>query len=53
VHESGFNHWDATTLSLSKREGLIPTLNVVDDTFTTYRDQMAAVIAQAKGWAAL
>ncbi len=50
VHESGFNKWDATTLSLSKREGLIPTLNVVDDTFTKYRDQMAAVIAQAKAW---
>jgi len=51
VHESGFNHWDEATLSLTKREGLIPTLNVVDDTFTTYRDQMAAVIAQAKAWA--
>ncbi len=50
VHESGFNRWDQATLSLSKREGLIPTLNVVDDTFTKYRDQMAAVIAQAKGW---
>jgi len=50
VHESGFNHWDPATLSLSKREGLIPTLNVVDDTFTKYRDQMAAVIAQAKAW---
>jgi len=50
VHESGFNHWDPATLSLSKREGLIPTLNVADDTFTKYRDQMAAVIAQAKAW---
>ncbi len=50
VHESGFNRWDQATLSLSKREGLIPTLNVVDDTFTKYRDQMAAVIAQAKAW---
>jgi len=50
VHESGFNKWDAATLSLSKREGLIPTLNIVDDTFTKYRDQMAAVIAQAKAW---
>jgi hypothetical protein len=48
VHESGFNHWDPGTLSLSKREGLIPTLNVVDDTFTKYREQMAAVIAKAK-----
>ena len=51
VHESGFNRWDEATLSLAKRDGLIPTLNVVDDTFDTYRDQMAAVIAQAKAWA--
>jgi hypothetical protein len=49
VHESGFGRWDQATLSLSKRPGLIPTLNIVDDTFTKYRDQMAAVIAQAKG----
>jgi len=51
VHESGFNRWDEATLSLAKRDGLIPTLNVVDDTFGKYRDQMAAVIAQAKAWA--
>jgi hypothetical protein len=50
VHESGFGRWDPGTLSLTKREGLIPTLNIVDDTFTKYRDQMAAVIAQAKAW---
>ena len=50
VHESGFGSWDQKTLSLSKRDGLIPTLNIVDDTFTRYRDQMAAVIAQAKAW---
>jgi hypothetical protein len=50
VHESGFGRWDPATLSLSKRDGLIPTLNIVDDTFTKYRDQMAAVIAQAKAW---
>jgi hypothetical protein len=48
VHESGFGRWDPATLSLSKRPGLIPTLNIVDDTFTKYRDQMAAVIAQAR-----
>lgn len=53
VHESGFGHWDAATLSLSRRDGLIPTLMVVDDTFTAYRDQMAAVIAQAKAWGSL
>jgi hypothetical protein len=52
VHESGFGTWDAATLSLARREGLIPTLMVVDDTFTRYRDQMAAVIARAKEWGA-
>jgi hypothetical protein len=50
VHESGFGHWDPATLSLSRRAGLIPTLMVVDDTFTTYRDAMAAVIDRAKEW---
>ncbi|HEY6109365.1 MAG TPA: hypothetical protein VIV56_10765 [Gemmatimonadales bacterium] len=50
VHESGFSPWDPATLSLSRREGLIPTLMVVDDTFTRYRDEMAAVIARAKEW---
>ena len=53
MHESGFSRWDPATLSLSKRDGLIPTLMVVDDTFTAYREQMAAVIAQAKAWAGL
>src|SRR5207247_4715344 len=53
VHESGFGRWDPATLSLSRRDGLIPTLMVVDDTFTKYRDQMAAVITQAKAWAGL
>lgn len=50
VHESGFSPWDAATLSLSRRDGLIPTLMVVDDTFTRYRDEMAAVIARANEW---
>src|SRR5205085_1384949 len=53
VDASGFGRWDPATLSLSKRDGLIPTLMVVDDTFTGYREQMAAVIAQAKAWAGL
>lgn len=48
VHESGFSPWDAATLSLTQRDGLIPTLMVVDDTFTRHRDAMAAVIARAK-----
>jgi hypothetical protein len=46
VHESGFGGWDPETLSL--RPGPIPTLNVVDDTFTTYRPLMEAVIARAR-----
>ena len=44
VHESGFGRWDPERLGL--RPGTIPTLNVVDDTFTTYREAMAAVIAK-------
>jgi hypothetical protein len=48
VHESGFSAWDAATLSMPQRDGLIPTLMVVDDTFTTSRAQMAAVIELAK-----
>ncbi len=50
VHESGFSTWDAATLSLVRRDGLIPTLMVVDDTFSKHRDAMAAVIARAKEW---
>ncbi|MBX6332531.1 MAG: hypothetical protein IRY91_11850 [Gemmatimonadaceae bacterium] len=46
VHESGFGRFDAATLSLS--EHAIPTLQVVDDTFTAHRDVMAAIIAKAK-----
>jgi hypothetical protein len=48
VHESGFSAWDAATLSMPQRDGLIPTLMVVDDTFTTSRAQIAAVIELAK-----
>ena len=36
--------WDKVT-RVSKT---IPTLQVVDDTFTKYRDAMAAIIARAK-----
>lgn len=46
VHESGFNAWNPHTLSL--REGQIPTLAIVDDTFSTYRSEMEAVVAKAK-----
>ena len=48
VHESGFSPFDPKTLSLPTRDGLIPTLTVVDDTFTTYRDQMLAVVHEAR-----
>jgi hypothetical protein len=46
VHESGFGRWDPTTLSLSPNQ--IPTLNIVDDTFDKYRNEMDAVIAEAR-----
>ena len=46
VHESGFGRFDEKTLSLSP--DAIPTLNIVDDTFSRNRDTMAAVIRAAK-----
>jgi hypothetical protein len=46
VHESGFGAFDPATLSLA--ESAIPTLNVVDDTFTTQRDAMRAIIRKAR-----
>jgi len=53
VHESGFGRFDGDTLSLARREGLIPTLTVVDDTFTAHREVMAAVIRRAAEWAGI
>jgi len=46
VHEAGFQRFNAETLGLSATA--IPTLQVVDDTFTAHRDVMAQVIARAK-----
>ena len=46
VHESGFGRFNNETLGLNPNA--IPTLQIVDDTFTKYRDTMSAVIAQAK-----
>jgi hypothetical protein len=46
VHESGFGRFNTETLGLSPNA--IPTLQVVDDTFSAHRDTMAAVIARAK-----
>jgi hypothetical protein len=51
VHESGFGRFNTETLGLSPNA--IPTLQVVDDTFTKYRDTMAAVIARAKARAGI
>jgi hypothetical protein len=51
VHEFGFSRWDPETLSL--RPDTLPTLNVVDDTFTAHRDLMAAIIQQARERAGL
>ena len=46
VHEAGFGTFDEKTLML--RPDAIPTLNVVDDTFSQHRDLMAAVIRKAR-----
>jgi hypothetical protein len=46
VHESGFGHFNPETLSLSPTS--IPTLQVVDDTFTRHRDVMTEIIKRAK-----
>ena len=46
VHESGFGRFNPETLSLSPNA--IPTLQVVDDTFTKYRDVMTEIIRRAK-----
>jgi hypothetical protein len=46
VHESGFGRFDERTLSMG--EGPIPTITVVDDTFTKHRDAMAAAVAKAR-----
>ena len=51
VHEWGFSGFNTQTLGLSP--GAIPTLQVVDDTFTKYRDTMAAILAVAKSRAGI
>lgn len=51
VHEAGFGRWNPQTLSLT--DIAMPTLNVVDDTFDTYRAEMSAVIDRAKARAGL
>jgi hypothetical protein len=49
VHESGFGVYDP---HIKADQRAIPTLTVVDDTFEAHREDMAAYIAQAKGWTA-
>ncbi len=51
VHEWGFSRFNDETLGLSPNA--IPTLQVVDDTFTKHRDTMAAIIARAKSRAGI
>jgi len=51
VHEWGFSPFNQETLGLSPTA--IPTLQVVDDTFTKYRDTMAAIIAAARSRAGI
>jgi hypothetical protein len=46
VHEWGFGNFNQETLGLNPNA--IPTLQVVEDTFTKHRDTMAAIIAKAK-----
>jgi uncharacterized protein DUF6259 len=46
VHEAGFGRWNPQTLSLT--DTTIPTLNIVDDTFDTYRAEMEAVMRRAQ-----
>ena len=46
VHEAGF--WDNKAQPLGLSPTAIPTLQVVDDTFTKHRESMAAIIAVAK-----
>jgi len=49
VHESGFGEFDAATSGMGQGDGgPIPTITVVDDTFTTYQNQFAAALTRAK-----
>jgi hypothetical protein len=51
VHEWGFSKFNTDTLGLNPNA--IPTLQVVDDTFTKHRDTMSAIIAKAKARAGI
>jgi len=47
VHESGFARY---VPEIASAQRAIPTLTVVDDTFTQNREAMADYIARAKAW---
>lgn len=47
VHEAGFGRWNQTTLMMNPNAA-IPTISVVDDTFTRHRAVMAAAIVRAR-----
>ena len=46
VHEAGFGRFNAETLGLSA--GPIPTITVVDDTFTDHRDTLEEILRRAR-----
>jgi hypothetical protein len=46
VHESGYGNWNAATGSV--RRGPIPTITVVDDTFTHRKREMELIIQRAR-----
>jgi hypothetical protein len=50
VHEAGFGAYQA---EIAPKQRAIPTLTVVDDTFTRNREAMAAYIARAKSFRGL
>jgi hypothetical protein len=49
----GFSRFDPQTLSLPRRDGLLPTLIIVDDTFAAHRSEMTAVIRETRRRAGL
>ena len=51
VHESGFGRFNAETLALA--DGTIPTITVVDDTFSAQRETMEAIVRRARERAGL
>lgn len=46
VHEAGFGRFNTETLNLSS--GPLPTITIVDDTFSDHRDTMEAMLRRAR-----